>query len=310
MDKNTEFQMKFLYQAAHSPESQKSMETCLREDSLDYWTHLRILKYLDPVITSFPEAKWLTVGDGHFAAEARHILKINQGADVLATDLFETPLKMAKDMGLIQKYSVQDVTNLKFEDHSFDIVIAKSCIHHIPKPMLAIYEMIRVARQAVILIEPCEQAWLPGVDSNNLSFRDFVRSWLKQSGLLDRVRKIRKISPPPAIQSSFEPVGNFVYKLSRREIEKLVLGIGFPAVAFATLNSYYESGMGNELAVEGSALFRKTKKEIEKMDRAGLTGLLVSVILFKKPDQLLRQGLENSGFSVYDMPPNPYVSLS
>jgi hypothetical protein len=67
--------------------------------------------------------------------------------------------------------------------------------------MIALYEMLRVARHAVILIEPQD----PWSDA--------------------------PLMAGPSV-SGYESVGNYVYTISRRELEKVALGLDLPAVAF------------------------------------------------------------------------------
>lgn len=40
------------------------------------------------------------------------------------------------------------------QDDAFDYVLCKDSYHHMPRPMIALYQMLRVARRAVVLIEP------------------------------------------------------------------------------------------------------------------------------------------------------------
>src|ERR1700730_17532650 len=44
-----------------------------------------------------------------------------------------------------------DVTNLSFQDGSFDCVLALGVMHHLPNPKRAISEMIRVSRKAIFI---------------------------------------------------------------------------------------------------------------------------------------------------------------
>ena len=68
------------------------------------------------------------------------------------------------------------------------------------KYSLALYEMIRVSSKAVVLIEP-------------------------QDGYIDLpIGKGKHLA-------TYEDSGNYVYTLSKRELEKVALGLGLPAVA-------------------------------------------------------------------------------
>jgi len=51
-------------------------------------------------------------------------------------------------------WSRQDAENLTYEDHSFDVVIVHSGLHHCYNPWLGLGEMCRVARKLVLGFEP------------------------------------------------------------------------------------------------------------------------------------------------------------
>ena len=42
----------------------ETLESWKRKDTVDYWRHENMYKSLLPFIQSYPDAKWLTVGDG------------------------------------------------------------------------------------------------------------------------------------------------------------------------------------------------------------------------------------------------------
>jgi SAM-dependent methyltransferase len=52
--------------------------------------------------------------------------------------------------------TVCDAQRLPFVDGSFDLVLVQDGIHHLRNPALGITEMLRVARRAVVVIEPHE----------------------------------------------------------------------------------------------------------------------------------------------------------
>ena len=59
----------------------------------------------------------------------------------------------------------------------------------------------------------------------------------------------------------YEEVGNFGYAISEREMEKVALGLGLPAVAFKGLNDRYEKGVEFERADPASILWRAVESE-------------------------------------------------
>ena len=124
--------------------------------TVDFWRHERMYSCLSPILSSYPSSSWLTVGDGRYGTDANYILSKGE-KDVLATDISDTYLKIAYEEGFINKYKVENAEQLSFSNDSFDFVLCKESYHHFPRPMVALYEMIRVARKGVILIEPQDQ---------------------------------------------------------------------------------------------------------------------------------------------------------
>lgn len=169
-------------------------------ENADVWRQHRLM---EPVLFRMPyakEASWLTVGDGAYGLESIRMRR-KGFTNVLPTDIDGKLLQVAKDAGHLADYRVENAERLSFADASFDYVLCKDSYHHFPRPMIALYEMIRVARKAVVLIEPQD----PWADA--------------------------PLMPGPTI-AGYETVGNYVYTVSRRELEKVALGLDLPAIAF------------------------------------------------------------------------------
>jgi SAM-dependent methyltransferase len=100
-------------------------------------------------------------------------------------------------------YQEQNCEALPFASQSFDLVFCKEGLHHLARPVLGLYEMLRVCRKAVVFIEPC----------------DTPLSRLLESM---RIATIYERSPPG------NPHGrdNYVFRWNRRQLESI-------------LNSYY-----------------------------------------------------------------------
>jgi len=160
--------------------------------------------------------------------------------------------------------------------------------------------MMRVARRAVLLIEPNDQT-LPDRFATTLS----------------RLGKnvIKKILRRPTDYHAFEQAGNYVYSISRREMEKFALGLGFSTVAFRGVNDYYLPGVEFEPAVRESALFRRVSRKIARYDflcRIGVSqpALLAAMLFKQSPSDAVRRSLRLSGYDVVDLPLNPYFSAA
>ncbi|MBU2634656.1 MAG: class I SAM-dependent methyltransferase [Nanoarchaeota archaeon] len=50
----------------------------------------------------------------------------------------------------------QNLECLDLQPESYDLVFCKETLHHLPRPVLGLYEMLRVCKNAVIIIEPYE----------------------------------------------------------------------------------------------------------------------------------------------------------
>lgn len=88
------------------------------------------------------------------------------------------------------KYEKQNAECLTLASRSYDLVICKEGIHHLARPVLGFYEMLRLTKSAAIIIEPAETSVgrlleMLGLSSvyeqtkiNNISIRDnYVFRW-------------------------------------------------------------------------------------------------------------------------------------
>src|SRR5947207_1050171 len=80
--------------------------TWLAADTVDAWQHQRMNSALNPLLVAYPEASWLTVGDGRYGSDAQYIRQ--RGIIVVATNISDLLLKEAKDLGLIDEYKKEN----------------------------------------------------------------------------------------------------------------------------------------------------------------------------------------------------------
>jgi hypothetical protein len=113
---------------------------------------------------------------------------------------------------------------------------------------------------------------------------------------------------------SFEEVGNYVFKLSEREMDKLANGMGLPMVAFKGINnSYYHPSYSKEKADESSEAFRKIRRKLAFHDfpdavfADAVAGYLCAVIFKKVPSEQVLAAMRRDGFQIHVFPPNPYA---
>lgn len=279
---------------AEGGKEEELARTWLDENNVASWIHQRMYLVLDPILEYFPGAKWLTIGDGRYGSDAHYLQK--KGGDALATDISDILLKEGHQAGYVKAFQKENAENLSFNDQSFDFVLCKESYHHFPRPMIALYEMLRVAKTAVIVIEPQDHYLLHRV--GQILFRD-AKDFIKN------------ILGKTVNKDNFEEVGNYCYTISRREIEKVALGINLQTVAFHDSHVYYLKGVEQEALNPPGKLFKKVKSRIEFYDfltQCGVLpgGLLTAVIFKQEPDAALVKSLKMRNFDIIELPKNPY----
>ena len=266
---------------AATPERLKVHQGWFREDTVDFWRHERMSEAVFECLVNARADRWLTVGDGRYGLDA--IRMVRRGfSDVTASDLSDHLLQVSRQAGALQKISAENAERLSFADRSFDYVLCKEAFHHFPRPMLALYEMLRVACKGIVLIEP-QDAY---VDMPTLSGEH---------------------------KATYESDGNYVYTLSRREVEKVALGLDLPAVAFKSIYDIFDPALTDELAQEGNPLFaafRARVHDIEaRCERMELKhNMLLAMIFVAMPGDQEIARFSERGWSFQKLDRNPYIS--
>ena len=176
--------------------------------------------------------------------------------------------------------------------------------------MLALYEMLRVTKIGAVIIEPDDSPILMGL-------RHFLKMLIKQTMIRGGLANLFANRSTEVINFGpnwYEEVGNFGFGISKREIERVALGLNFHHVAFRGINDVYIEGVEYESADEKSPLFRQIRQQIAELDRRCERGLsrpryklLVAIILKQQIDSDLRNALVAAGFEVRDLSRNPYL---
>ncbi len=266
--------------------------------TVDYWRHARMYATVAPLLRANPRTRWLTVGDGRFGLDSIRLRGLEPTLDVLPSDIAHGPLQDAKGLGLITDYRVANAEALPFEDKSFDFVFCKEAYHHFPRPMIALHEMIRVAGHAVVMIEPHDGQPLPLL-----------------AALIERLKMpVRRLLGRRIYTRdhwNFEKVGNYIYSISQRELEKVCLGLGLPAASFYCFNDYYESGVEKEGLHVRSTLFRRVRRRIWMADwrcrlRLRRPGIMTAILFSAAPRSDELACLKAIGHWVVRFPSNPY----
>jgi len=268
--------------------SEEELPSCYsRPDSIDAWRHERMQKTVVPLVKAYPKATWMTIGDGSYGSDAYFLRGI--GADVLATNLNEERLKIAMKKGFIDKFKAENAEKISFPDNSFDFVLCKEAYHHFPRPPMAFYEMLRVVRRAVILIEPQETC---------------------KKKILGYAKDILKMILRRDKSTVFEPSGNHIFRVNIREIEKMMTSLNYEIVSIKGLNDFYHPRLSKaKLATlpfsitEFGIGLQNILCKLKMLDYG-----LATIIAFKQvPANELKIELRRNGFRILNLPRNPYI---
>jgi 2-polyprenyl-3-methyl-5-hydroxy-6-metoxy-1,4-benzoquinol methylase len=241
---------------------------------------------------------WLTIGD-YSGLEANYLLERHQ--NVIASDLSDAILKEAKSDGLVKEYSKQNVEKLTYNDNSFNYVVCKEAFHHFPRAYLGLYEMIRVSKTATVLVtEPIDIL-------SKMSLLVFIKNICDTINplFINRIWKNR---------FSWESVGNYVFKISEREIEKIAMGIGLPCIAFKRHDSFksHDKIEGLYDIPINQKLYRKIKMKLAFRSFISSLGIIphgsLCCVLFKEqPSEKIIRNMKERGFIIIRLPKNPYL---
>jgi len=273
--------------------SKKIISSWLKLDTVDSWRHQRMYSYLNSILDIYKGNRWLTVGDGRYGTDAHYLLQ--RGVQVTASSIDDTLLKKAKKIGFIHTFRKENAECLSFKDNSFDFVLCKESLHHFLRPYIGLYEMLRVTRKGVILIEPNDV-------EHNLTIIQTLFCVFKTY-----IKKLIRIKEP----SRYETVGNYIFRISLEEIEKVALSLDFPIIITKGINDIYlKNGEFQKAGISLSHTILKIK--IWALDALCYLGLLKPNILFiaimkKTVTEKEKKLFKEKGYSVHSLSRNPYL---
>lgn len=281
----------------NEPNGRELAETWLRSDTLDHWRHHKIRSPIDPLAVFDKAANWLTLGDGRFGGDAHYLLSLGVQS-VHSSDISDALLKVAKVEGYINEFSVVNAEDIGFPDSSFDYVYCKESLHHCPRPYIALHEMFRVAKKAVVIAEP----WDEFADKPPFYFV---------------LRILRKILGKKNVDHGFETIGNYVHGVTPRELEKFLLGMHYTKVAFFSVNDAYIPGV-EYASIQSKNLTDviikcKLLGKIFILDILCCLGIkkptiLISILFKSEPSEDLLASLRGIGWRYKELPKNPYLT--
>jgi len=227
---------------------------------------------LEPFVHTLAGESAISVCDGR-AVEASY-LKSN-GLIVTATDLYPEYLHKAFEGGAIDNFSEEDAENLSYKAEEFDWGIVKAGLHHLPRPIMGIYELLRVSRKGIFILEGHDGYFL---------------------------RVLRKYLFPGR---DWEPSGNYVYRFRERELAKLCLSLNIPAYAvktsFLAWNRKHESICKGELGYRVRIIFYRFLNCIFASQGNNFTAVIFKIV----PQEHQIKLLKKYGFRYVKLSPNP-----
>jgi ubiquinone/menaquinone biosynthesis C-methylase UbiE len=262
-------------------------------NTIEHWRQGLMYDELLPLLNT--NDSWLALGDG-MGTDTNWLEQ--HGIDATATDISDYILKQSHQQGYIKKYAVENAEKMTAETNSYDIVLCKEAYHHFPRPYIALYEMIRVSRKAVVLIEAIDIGiQMPIIVALKNILGRFNTNW---------INKVWKN------QFSFEIVGNYVYKISEREMEKVAMGMNLPYLAYKGINSHFNTTLDLNVPKENNSIYTSLKRKIfwrNLLCKLGITPyqMMTCVIFTALPSDEEINKLKVAGFKIVKMPKNPYV---
>jgi ubiquinone/menaquinone biosynthesis C-methylase UbiE len=291
-------------------DSEKLHESWFNEKTIDFWRHKRMYLTISPFAKSHKESKWLTIGDGRYGLDAIRLKKLFNLKNIFPTDIAENMLRISKSRGLIDDYKIENAEQLSFSNDTYDVIFCKEAFHHFSRPYIALYEMLRVAKDAVILVEPSERLIHEGVKSKDYLISAFKLLLSKIFGK-SYMPYVPKLQP---LRNIHEEAGNYLYAVSVRELEKLVHGLDIEGLAYCYFNDYYRIGVEYEEAVSGNSMFQEIQQLIKNADSTCHSypnfhqpNMVAAVIFKTAPDIHTQNAMIDSGFIFIKKVPNPYL---
>lgn len=261
------------------------------QETIDSWRHERMFDTVRALIASRPDAEWLTIGDN--GADGWMLRQLG-AKTVTASSISDARLQKLADMGRLEGIQIQPINaeSIDLPDQSVDFIFCKEAFHHFPRAPLAFYEFLRVARIGFVLIEPREPTTSKPLDA--------LRSVAK--------RILRRRS---AIYEQFEPVGNYIYRLSEREVFRMLSAIQIPWFAVRSFSDFSTVWLTKQRRSEflPRLVFHLGLGVQNQMVRLRLMnpGLCTMFVPTSSEIADVKDALVSSGFQISETPRNPYT---
>lgn len=264
-----------------------------KRGNLDQAFHERLYQFLSPIIQANPDADWLTIGDS--GGDAYWLRANGARGPILASSITKDQIAQLKADGHLETIEVAAVNAeaIDLPDASHDFVLCKEAFHHFPRPMVGFYEMMRVARTALVFAaEPCS--------ADRPRLLDLIKTIIKTT-----LRRNTIYANP-----DFEQAGNYIYGLSLFEVFKALTALQLGPLYYQHRNAFWTLAVASRarddrlagLVMRGGVLVQ---------DIACRLGLMnwgrINIIAFRQePSPELARSLAKAGVRRIDIPVNPY----
>jgi SAM-dependent methyltransferase len=258
----------------HASDIKSFWQGAFDESHEDTRRHYEMLSNSLPFLRSIEPSSVLTIGD-NLARDAGYIKK-NLSCNVVASNITIDGLSRAKDFGYVDDVVQIDAEDISYKNNEFDVVFVKESFHHFPRPIVGLYEMLRVAKKAVIMIEP-----------NDCVKEGIVTPYVK----------------PDQYSDQYESVGNYKYQLSLREMLKIAWALRYPAVGAKGFNDPYDPQ-------RSFSEWIKIKKDLDLLgEQEKRQYNLFCVCIFKTIENVNLSLLSESDNQIYTLPHDPYNNI-
>lgn len=259
-------------------------------DGLDAHRHWRMYDMLQPIVSHEPQGSWLTIGDT--GADA-HALQTMGAQRIVASSIDDVQIRHIRSMGYLNGVEIRAINAEAIPplDPKPDYLLCKEAYHHFPRPGVALYQFFETASKAVILIEPTD---------------------LGRTFPLDAGKRLAKTALRGDTSSHylFEETGNFIFRLSLRELEKVLTALQAKNFFYRFFNDFYHPRVGSYPKSNTSARMAQ-RTAIAAQDVAsrlrlmawGLTAVVVPTGGISGPVQ---DALRHAGFTEKRLPRNPF----
>ena len=224
-----------------------------------------------------PDHSCLIVGDTGVDAMA---LQDRGVSNVTSTNLKSDQIKYVRDhFGKDFNIGAENAEKLSFSENEFDWVICKESYHHFPRPPLAFYEFLRVAKKGVIFIEPLAAGF-----GLKWYLRSFIKSLLRGESINDQ---------------RFEISGNYIFGINLSDVYQMLTALNYKGYNYKYENTTYLS----KYATRDDRFSRFVYKTVHSIQNFLTTLRLINpglVILIISTNPI-------PGFKFVKLPNNPFI---